>query len=195
MQGLHIHGLSLYATKVFSKWREVFINGVDEGLDESIKKIEGIGALDDPLLTLGATKSTLPATSKAAASKRGGKRLSIPNPLSVNTFSEPRRRTWDWWHGWGSHHNKSEQSQSEARKFHVIYVGSCKLENDAWAGKNWKTVGHFYYFRLFLVTELLKSQWSCMQHKYGFRWGSDSQLFHTRFLIKRRTLGSSQPAP
>ena len=71
-RGLHIQGLSLYATKVFSKWREVFINGVDEGLDESIKKIEGIGELDDPLLKLGATKSTLPASSKAAASKMVG---------------------------------------------------------------------------------------------------------------------------
>ena len=40
-RGLHIQGLSLYATKVFSKWREVFICAVDEGLDESIKKIEG----------------------------------------------------------------------------------------------------------------------------------------------------------
>ena len=89
MQGLHIHGLSLYATKVFSKWREVFINGVDEGLDESIKKIEGVGELDDTLLTLGATKSTLPATSKAAASKRDGKLLSIPDLVSVNTLASP----------------------------------------------------------------------------------------------------------
>ena len=40
----------------------------DGGLDEILKKIEGIGALDDPLLALGATKSTMPATSKAAAS-------------------------------------------------------------------------------------------------------------------------------
>ena len=89
MQGLHIHGLSLYATKVFSKWREVFINGVDEGLDESIKKIEGVGELDDPLLTLGATKRTFPATSKAAASKRDGKLLSIPDLVSVNTLASP----------------------------------------------------------------------------------------------------------
>ena len=89
MQGLHIHDLSLYATKVFSKWREVFINGVDEGLDESIKKIEGVGELDDPLLTLGATKSTLPATSKAAASKRDGKLLSTPDLVSVNTSASP----------------------------------------------------------------------------------------------------------
>ena len=54
-----------------------------------IKKIEGIGALDDPLLTLGATKSTLPATSEAAASKRGGKPLSIPDLVSVNTLASP----------------------------------------------------------------------------------------------------------
>lgn len=27
-----------------------------------------------------------------------------------------------------------------------------------------------------------------LQHQYGFRWGSDSQHLHTRFLVKRRTL-------
>ena len=51
----------------------------DGGLDEILKKIEGIGAFDGPLPTLRATKSTMPATSKAAARKRGEKPLSIPD--------------------------------------------------------------------------------------------------------------------
>ena len=51
----------------------------DGGLDEILKKIEGIGAFDGPLPALRATKSTMPATSKAAARKRGEKPLSIPD--------------------------------------------------------------------------------------------------------------------
>ena len=61
----------------------------DGGLDGILEKIEGISALEDPLLALGATKSTMPATSKAAASKRGGKPLSIPNLVSVSTLASP----------------------------------------------------------------------------------------------------------
>ena len=30
-----------------------------------------------------------------------------------------------------------------------------------------------------------------LQHQYGFRWGSDSQHLHTRFLVKRRPLTQS----
>lgn len=33
-----------------------------------------------------------------------------------------------------------------------------------------------------------------LQHQYGFRWGSDSQHLHTRFLVKRRTLTQSNQA-
>ena len=62
----------------------------DGGLDEILKKIEGIGPFDDPLLALRATKSTMPATSKAAARKRGEKPLSIPDLVSVNTLASPK---------------------------------------------------------------------------------------------------------
>ena len=58
----------------------------DGRIDEILKKIEGIGPFDDPLLALRATKSTMPATSKAAARKRGEKPLSIPDLVGVNTL-------------------------------------------------------------------------------------------------------------
>ena len=31
------------------------------------------------------------------------------------------------------------------------------------------------------------NEYRILQHQYGFRWGSDSQHLHTRFLVKRRT--------
>ena len=52
----------------------------DGGLDEFLKKIEGIGAFDGPLPALRATKSTMPATSKAAARKE------VRSPFQYQTW-------------------------------------------------------------------------------------------------------------
>ena len=39
-----------------------------------------------------------------------------------------------------------------------------------------------------LVSVLMYDNEYCkVQHQYGFRWGSDFQHLHTRFLVKRRT--------
>ena len=115
----------------------------DGGLDEILKKIEGIGALDGPLLALGATKSIMPATSKAAASKRGEKPLSIPDLVSVNTLasSEDEHEIGD---------------AGGARTIIRANKAKVKLENvtlPMWiaadsrimqeGGNNRKTIGHF----------------------------------------------------
>ena len=47
----------------------------------------------------------------------------------------------------------------------------------------------------FPVVVVYDNEYRKLQHKYGFRWGSDSQHLPTRFLIKRCTLGSSQLSP
>ena len=38
---------------------------------------------------------------------------------------------------------------------------------------------------------LYRNEYRKLQHKYGFRWRSDFQHLHTRFLIKRQPTGSS----
>jgi len=35
---------------------------------------------------------------------------------------------------------------------------------------------------------LYDNEYRKLQHKFGFRWGSDSQHLHTRFLVKRRAI-------
>ena len=71
----------------------------DGGLDEILKKIEGIGGIDDPLLTLGATETPLPrldsdpqvflgTNAKPAQGAKGGEKpLLIPDFVSVNNLA------------------------------------------------------------------------------------------------------------
>ena len=40
---------------------------------------------------------------------------------------------------------------------------------------------------------LYDNEYRKLQNKYGFRWGSDSQHLHTRFLVKRRTQFAPMP--
>ena len=172
----------------------------DGGLDEIIKKIEGIGAFDGPLPALRATKSTMPATSKAAARKRGEKPLLIPDLVSVDEHEIG---------GTGGARIIIRANKAKVKLENVtlpmwIAANSRIMQELLTTGKLSGTSSISDYLSYTVkFAELLESHTFLSvvvydsrrksQHKYGFRWGSDSQLLHTRFLIKRRTLGSSQP--
>lgn len=70
----------------------------DGELDEILKKIEGMSAIDEPLLSLGVTETPLPrldndsqvflgSTAKMLTSKEGEKPLFIPDFVSVNALA------------------------------------------------------------------------------------------------------------
>ena len=111
----------------------------DGGLDEILKKIEGIGAFDGPLPALRATKSTMPATSKAAARKRGEKPLSIPDLVSVDEHEIG---------GTGGARIIIRANKAKVKLENVtlpmwIAANYCKLETNEGAANNRKTIGHF----------------------------------------------------
>lgn len=172
----------------------------DGGLDEILKKIEGIGAFDGPLPALRATKSTMAATSKAAARKRGEKPLLIPDLVSVDEHEIG---------GTGGARIIIRANKAKVKLENVtlpmwIAANSRIMQELLTTGKLSGTSSISDYLSYTVkFAELLESHTFLSvvvydsrrksQHKYGFRWGSDSQLLHTRFLIKRRTLASSQP--
>lgn len=194
----------------------------DGGLDEILKKIEGIGGIDDPLLTLGATETPLPrldndpqvflgTNAKPAQGAKGGEKpLLIPDFVSVNNLAN----------------NEEEQEIGSSGGASIVIraqKGKPKLENitlSMWIAANVRimhellTTGKLsgtpsiadYLSYTVKFAELLEShtflsallydnEYRKLQHKYGFRWGSHSQHLHTGFLVKRRPTSSAQAPP
>ncbi|KAL9962934.1 hypothetical protein ACROYT_G032089 [Oculina patagonica] len=167
----------------------------DGGLDEILKKIEGIGAIDDPLLTLGATETPLPrldndpqvflgTSAKAAQGAKGGEKpLLITDFVSVNNLAS----------------NEEEQEISSSGGASIVIraqKGKPKLENitlSMWIAANARimhellTTGKLsgtpsiadYLSYTVKFAELLEShtflsallydnEYRKLQHKYGF---------------------------
>ena len=191
----------------------------DGGLDEILKKIEGIG-LDDPLTTLGAMEPAYAPPrmdndpqvflGTGANKVKGGeaKPLLIPDFVNGQYYG-----SIDEDHELGSSGGTSVILRASTTK--------PKLENvslSMWVAANsrimnelmtsGKVTGKFsvsdYLAYTVKVAELLEShtlisvlqydnEYRKLQHKFSFRWGSDSQHLHTRFLVKRRNTISQSP--
>lgn len=203
----------------------------DGGLDEILKKIEGIGSLDDTLLALGSTEplsstnaqntSSIPrldndlhvflGPQNNAATKQGEKPLLIPDFVSLGTYD--------------SSEEEQEIGQTSGAKIVIRAAkGKPKLENislSMWVAANSRIMhelmirgklstttsdiadylAYTVKFAELLETHTLASaiaydnEYRKLQSKYGFRWGSDSQHLHTRFLIKRRSQAPQTGTP
>ena len=189
----------------------------DGGLEELLKQIKGVGSLDYSLLTLGATGQTVSDPIQRmdsnpqvflgnAQQKKGGEKpLLIPDLVSTLYNDSTCEEEHDLGGPFGA-----------KIVFRAARLSKLKLENislSMWVAANARIMHELvqkgkltetcqisdYLSYTVRIAEPLEShtlasvvlydnEYRKLQNTYGFRWGSDSQLLHTRLLIKRRVV-------
>ncbi|KAK3753557.1 hypothetical protein QZH41_001658 [Actinostola sp. cb2023] len=192
----------------------------DGGLEEILKKIEGI-SLDDPLYTLGATEQpSLSAplgrldqnpqvflgSTAQQSSKKGGetKPLLIPDFVNNGAYDESFEEEQEIVGSLGARivlRAPKAKPKLENVSLTMWVAANARIMHELSQTGKLASMGQIadYLSYTVKVAELLEShilnsvvlydnEYRKLQHKFGFRWGSDSQHLHTRFLVKRRAI-------